>query len=134
MRTMLNQKRRLRVKQKRNHDAEIREALDNGEELAECQICYTLLTSKNRVALSCEHNFDCFECMENWFKKSRLSKGISLMPIVGNVVDSVEGRWKFPAYFDDCSTFKCPTCRVEHTFLQQNKENIKPVQPQKSNC
>ena len=69
--------------------------------------------------------------MENWFKKSRLSKGVTLMPTVGNIVDSVEGRWKFPVYFDDCSTFKSPTCHVDHIFLHQNKENIKPVQPKK---
>ena len=93
MRTKLNSKQRLRLKQKREHNEKIREALDNDEELPECEICYTLLTSQNKIDLSCEHNFYCLECVENWFKKSRLSSGISLLPIVGNIVDSLEGRW-----------------------------------------
>ena len=46
-------------------------------------------------------------------------------------MDSLKGIWKFPVYFIDCATFKCPTCRDEHTFLHQNKENIKPVRPNK---
>ena len=69
--------------------------------------------------------------MENGFKKSRLRKGISLLPIAENIEDSLKGIWKFPVYFNDCATFKCPTCRGEHTFFRQNKENIKPVQPKK---
>jgi hypothetical protein len=41
MRTKLNSKQRLRMKQQREHDSEIRKDLENSEALPECQICYT---------------------------------------------------------------------------------------------
>ena len=128
MRTKLNYKQRQRLREKREHDAEIREALEDGEDVPECQICYQQLTSKNKVELSCEHNFYCVECIETWFKKSRLCGGLSLLPIIENTELAEQGKWKFPVYFQDCATFPCPTCRCEHTFLHQNKGNIK-LQP-----
>ena len=68
MRTKLNYTQRQRLREKREHDAEIREALEDGEDVPECQICYQQLTSKNKVELSCEHNFYCVECIDTWFK------------------------------------------------------------------
>ena len=56
MRTKLNSKQRQRMRNKREHNAEIEEASENDEELSECQVCYTQLTSKNKVDLLCEHN------------------------------------------------------------------------------
>ena len=43
MRTKPNYKQRLRLRETREHNAEIKEALENEEELPECQICCTLL-------------------------------------------------------------------------------------------
>ena len=37
--------------------------------------------------------------------------------------------WTFPVYFNNCVSFNCPVCRIEHTFLHQNKDNTNPVQP-----
>jgi len=39
--------------------------------------------------------------------------------------------WTFPVYYNDCVSFNCPVCRIEHTFLHQNKENKEPVQPKR---
>ena len=64
MRTKLNQKQRKQSKQKRNHNAEIREIIENGDEVPECGICFTQLSSVNKVDLSCEHNNYCLDCID----------------------------------------------------------------------
>jgi hypothetical protein len=70
MRTKLNSKQRLRLKQKREHNEEIREVFDNGEIIPACQICYTKLTSKNKIDLTFFFllKFTCLLCcMLNYF-------------------------------------------------------------------
>ena len=119
MRTKMNSRQRRTFSEKRNHDAEIREALNN-DELPECQICYTPLTSKTNAKLPCEHDY-CLECLTTWFKKSRLCGGLSLLPIVEKPGGTLSGEWKFPVYFQNCAVFNCPSCRCEHSFLHQGK-------------
>ena len=90
-----------------------------------------LLYTTNRVDLPCEHIFYCLDCIENWFQKTRVGGGISLLPIIEHITEGSKGIWKFPVYYQDRATFPCPTCRSEHTFLHQSREHIKHHQPKK---
>lgn len=109
MRRKLNYQQRRKLNEKRQNQQEINEAISNGDELPECQICFKPLTTSTKIKLQCKHDYYCTDCMREWYCKSQVDNQVVILTIN----DSPE-FFKFPVYFNNSGVLKCPTCRCEY--------------------
>jgi len=81
MRRKLNYPPRRKLSNKRQDQQEITEAISNGDELPECQICFIPLTKNTKVKLQCKHEYYCTECVRDWYCKSQVNNRIYVLPV-----------------------------------------------------
>ena len=120
MRRKLNYQQRRKLNDKRQDQQEINEAISNGDELPECQICFNPLTTSTKIKLQCKHDYYCKDCMLDWDCKSQVNNQVVLLPI-----NDSPDFLKFPVYFNNSGVLKCPTCRCEYApFHSESKSGV----------
>ena len=117
MRRKLNYSQRQKRNKKRQDQHEINEAINSGQALPECQICFSPLTTNTKVKLQCKHDYYCTDCMRDWYCKSQHDDTMCILPVM-----ETPGNLEFLVYFNGGGVFKCPTCRCEYVVFHGDVE------------